>query len=44
VADLVLRPLAVTRRGYVVGGGFVAAIGVFLIVVGFIVGFTSTLV
>lgn len=42
--DLVLRPLAVTRRGYVVGGGFVAAIGVFLIVVGFIVGFTSTLV
>ena len=26
------------------GGGFVAAIGVFLLVVGFIVGFTSTLV
>jgi hypothetical protein len=34
----------VTRRGYVVGGGFVAAIGVFLLVVGFVVGFTSTFV
>lgn len=33
-----------TRRGYAVGGGFVAVIGVFLLVVGFIVGFTTTLV
>ena len=32
---VVLRPLAVTRRGYLVGGLFVAAIGVFLVVVGF---------
>ena len=38
---VVLRPLAVTRRGYLVGGLFVAAIGVFLVVVGFLVGFSS---
>ncbi|MHA7984956.1 hypothetical protein ACX9R5_04045 [Rathayibacter sp. CAU 1779] len=38
---IVLRPLPVTRRGYLVGGLFVAAIGVFLVVVGFVVGFTS---
>jgi hypothetical protein len=31
----------VTRRGYLVGGLFVAAIGVFLVVVGFVVGFSS---
>ncbi|WP_243061924.1 hypothetical protein [Humibacter sp. RRB41] len=42
--DDVLRPLPVTRRGYLVGGLFVAVIGAFLMVLGFIVGFGSTLV
>jgi hypothetical protein len=40
----VLRPLAVTRRGYAAGGLFVAAIGVFLVLVGFVVGFASSFV
>ncbi|GAB3394472.1 hypothetical protein GCM10027568_25150 [Humibacter soli] len=40
----VLRPLPVTRRGYLVGGLFVAAIGVFLVVVGIVLRFESTLI
>lgn len=43
-ASAVLRPLPVTRRGYIAGGLFVAAVGVFLEVVGFVVGFASSLV
>ncbi|NNC12394.1 hypothetical protein HII28_10955 [Planctomonas sp. JC2975] len=39
--SIVLRPLPVTRRGYLVGGLFVAVIGVFLVVVGFVLGFSS---